>query len=316
MANKVLVTVGITVFDRLDCLRIALNSALAQTYSSLEIIVSSDNPSLKIREQLVEYADYRIKWLECEKNMGEVYNINRLISSASGEKIIFIADDDVLHPRFVELCLAAMERDNVNCVYTGYQSRDELFFGIQVGSDSYRYTGKDLVYAYLSRRIKLIGCYALYDVGFLRGMGGMMRLGDNGHFSPYSDNLMALSLIGYARIGYVPYELIFYRVHNESATSTSADFSLYMSAQLDLIKIFFPMLDRAGLPREKECSIQNLLLKWLMADFLSVYKKAKSRNVIELFRYARSMFPSSDCGLGRAIIFLSYVNRAIKVLLR
>jgi len=80
----------------------ALESALAQTYEPIEIVVC-DNASTDDTLAVVHsYADDRIRIERGDRNVGLAGNHNRCVLAAQGPLIKFLHDDDVLYPHCVQ----------------------------------------------------------------------------------------------------------------------------------------------------------------------------------------------------------------------
>ena len=80
-------------------LRECLDSAISQTYPSIEIIIVDDNSKDNTIPIIQEYLqkNSRIKLFINEKNLGLVGNWNRCMEHAKGEWIKFLFQDDLLH---------------------------------------------------------------------------------------------------------------------------------------------------------------------------------------------------------------------------
>jgi len=84
--------------------REALESALSQTYSNIEIIISDDSCSAEIENIVSEYSskDKKIKYIKNRNNLGSRKNHIQAFNMANGEYIKFLNDDDVLAPNCIE----------------------------------------------------------------------------------------------------------------------------------------------------------------------------------------------------------------------
>lgn len=93
-------------------LRFALTSALRQTRSDIEILVVGDGVTDKTRELVSEFQEHdpRVTFLDLPKgeNRGE-RNRHIGVLRASGDVIVYLADDDILMPRHVENLLDLIE---------------------------------------------------------------------------------------------------------------------------------------------------------------------------------------------------------------
>lgn len=96
------VSIVIPVYNGSKYVREAIDSALAQTYANIEIIVVNDgsNDEEKTNEILLSYGD-KIKYLKKE-NGGVSTALNLAIKNSSGEYISWLSHDDVYYPDKIE----------------------------------------------------------------------------------------------------------------------------------------------------------------------------------------------------------------------
>ena len=118
------VSVIIPVYNVASYISETLDSVLAQTYKSYEIILvndgSTDTPELK--SALAAYSDF-ITYAE-QENAGCAAARNTAINLASGELLAFLDGDDVWLPTFLESQIEYLEKNNLEMVYC-----DALIFG-------------------------------------------------------------------------------------------------------------------------------------------------------------------------------------------
>lgn len=96
-----LISICIPTYRRPALLRIAVSSALAQTYPDIEVIVGDDSPdglSAEVVEALRATAVRPIRYEHNKPGLGQNENVNRLFSLARGDRLILLHDDDVLLP--------------------------------------------------------------------------------------------------------------------------------------------------------------------------------------------------------------------------
>ena len=147
--SQPLVTIAIPTFNRVDKLERALQSAQKQTYANLEIIVG-DNASTDATPDLcatASKADPRVRVDRSPINVGAARNFQRLVGLAKGQYFLWLADDDLIAPDYVEVCLAEL-RSRPSAVLvagratfaneTGSLRRDEAPVEINDGSDARR----------------------------------------------------------------------------------------------------------------------------------------------------------------------------------
>jgi glycosyltransferase involved in cell wall biosynthesis len=104
-----LVSIVIPTFNRPDYLRLALATAVKQTYGNLEIIVHDNDSPQDIGRIVAEFNDPRIRYTRNDKNIGQTRNILAAIKQASGKYLALLGDDDLWKFDFVTSLIAPME---------------------------------------------------------------------------------------------------------------------------------------------------------------------------------------------------------------
>lgn len=115
MTEFPLVSLCLTSFNQIDTIRGSLGSALAQSYSPLEIIISDDastDGTVEVIEQMIE--DYRrrggvhsVIFLKQERDLNIIRNYETCFRAAHGELLITGSGDDVSMPDRAEKIVAA-----------------------------------------------------------------------------------------------------------------------------------------------------------------------------------------------------------------
>jgi glycosyltransferase involved in cell wall biosynthesis len=105
-----LVTIAIPTYNRADgYLRQAVESALAQTYPDIEILVSDNCSEDGTRELIEGLGEPRIHYVRHSRNIGANNNFNFCVQAAGGGYLLLLHDDDLIDPDFVESCMGAVE---------------------------------------------------------------------------------------------------------------------------------------------------------------------------------------------------------------
>ena len=118
MESKISVTIGIPTYSRLSYMKEAFASALAQTYSNIEVLISQ-NPHRErhIREEIAEYCqefagrDPRVRYQLRPRNLGQEENYQWIVDNARGDYVLLIGDDDRLLPNAIETLVSALTPD-------------------------------------------------------------------------------------------------------------------------------------------------------------------------------------------------------------
>lgn len=133
------VTIGIPVYKSVDYVQRSIDSALKQTYSSIEFLIIDDcgaDGSIEIVERMK--ADHHrgrdIRIIKNEQNKGVAASRNRIIDEASGEFLYFMDSDDVIAKNTIELLMQHVRQYDAEIAFGSYE-RIEL-------------TGKKTVFQY------------------------------------------------------------------------------------------------------------------------------------------------------------------------
>ena len=115
MDSNQLVSVIIPVYNVASYLREALDSVIHQTYTNLEIIIIDDGSTDGSGRICDEYAgkDCRIRLIH-QENMGLSAARNAGLDIMTGDVIAFLDSDDAYCPEYIEIMLAAMNRENAD----------------------------------------------------------------------------------------------------------------------------------------------------------------------------------------------------------
>ena len=108
------VSIGLPVFNGECYLSAAIDSLLAQTLEDFELIVC-DNASTDGTEDICRrYAsrDRRIRYARHARNIGAAQNFNAAFRLGTAPYVKWAAYDDLVHPTFLERCVAVLERDH------------------------------------------------------------------------------------------------------------------------------------------------------------------------------------------------------------
>lgn len=107
-----LVSVCIPTFNAARWIRECLNSALAQTYRPLEILVVDDASTDETVRLVRSIKDERIRVIINEENIGLTRNWNKCVQVSQGDFIKFLLHDDILYPNCIEKMMQLFVSNN------------------------------------------------------------------------------------------------------------------------------------------------------------------------------------------------------------
>jgi hypothetical protein len=122
------VSIVLATHNRASLLPLALDSALAQDYPNLEVLVMDDGSTDETPDVLSAYArrlpSERLRF-ERHANMGQARTLNRGYELARGEILGYLSDDDLLAPTLVsKLVRALVAHPEASAAYPAYRLID------------------------------------------------------------------------------------------------------------------------------------------------------------------------------------------------
>lgn len=127
------VTIGIPVYNVEKYIRLAMDSALAQTFESIEYLICDDCGTDSSMDIIREYQkthprgkDIRIVCQPRNMGIGEVRN--RIVKEAQGRYLFFLDGDDIITVNAIQLLYEAAQNNNAQVVY-GSHRRIEFLDG-------------------------------------------------------------------------------------------------------------------------------------------------------------------------------------------
>jgi len=265
-------SIGVTTYNRKEMLKECLDSVLAQTFTDYEVIVGNDYTDEELSADMFGINDNRIKFVNYPRNLGEVGNMNKLLSMSQGKYFTWTADDDMYSPIFFETVYESLNKLGVTpCVFTSFtRNSNYLKTGTITDKNRQLLTGREFLQLFLNRDIKLLGSCAFFEKSYLQKIGGIKKLGDG--FGPCSDSLLAIRAGVLKKVIFVDAPLVFFRRHDESVSFASGDIHALSSAHEEL------MLESIDIFKSKELiedfhSNLFFLLKWCVIDYFVYYIK-------------------------------------------
>jgi len=117
MGNQKLVTIIIPTYNRATKLPDAINSALAQTYKNVQVIVIDDGSVDHTAELIKSFPQVEYFY---KKNGGQASARNLGLSHAKGEIVASLDSDDMWYPGFLENCVKKLESESLDFVFANW----------------------------------------------------------------------------------------------------------------------------------------------------------------------------------------------------
>lgn len=121
MDEQPLVSVYIPTKNRPGLLHRAIKSVIYQTYQNLEIIIVDDNSAsdAKFYIENIKDLDQRIILIRNDTSLGACAARNQAIRASRGKFVTGLDDDDIFHPKRIELMIKAYD-PKWSCLSTNY----------------------------------------------------------------------------------------------------------------------------------------------------------------------------------------------------
>lgn len=138
-----LITIAIPTYKRLQYLKEAVASALGQSYSNIEVVISQDpsqdglDETIHIWSQTIASQNSKVRYRYNSQNLGLAGNWNAVADAARGEYIVIIGDDDRLLPNFVEKLVNVIQPDTLVAFANHYLINSQ---GQRLEAESYQHT--------------------------------------------------------------------------------------------------------------------------------------------------------------------------------
>ncbi len=125
------VTIGIPVYRSVDYIKQTMESALCQTFPSIEYLVIDDcggDGSMQIVKKLQSEhprgKDIRI--VSHESNLGVGVARNRILKEARGRYLFFLDSDDIIEPNTIYKLISIMNKFDADIVYGSWKRVDKV----------------------------------------------------------------------------------------------------------------------------------------------------------------------------------------------
>lgn len=221
MLNQPLVSIVIPVFNGEDFLEEAIQSAINQTYSNIEILVVNDG-STDRTEKIARKYEKHIRYFYKE-NGGVASALNLGIKEMKGEYFSWLSHDDYYDPFKIELEIKAIQKqgDSNSVVYCNYSLLDQKTGVFSIYKIEEYYSEQDRTNGILMLMQRMVGgCTLLIHINHFNRVGMFNEtLRTTQDYDMWFRILRGISLI------HVPRNLVVTRVHEKQGSQTIRGFN-------------------------------------------------------------------------------------------
>ena len=302
------VTIAIPTLNRVGYLKLALESALNQTYNNIEVIVSNNASTDATSSYLASCRDPRLRVLEQTRLVPMTENWNACVTAATGEYFLLLSDDDLLEPDAIqELVAGYAKRDGYpepGFVYCGGRIIDSagreaaLVFKLS----PLRETARDFIAAYFG------GKRGLYFCGVLQRTADLLP-GFPPGFAVASDAAAWMrSSMRHGTVVFIPKQLVSYRVHQSLNFAT--DLEVWKAEFTQLYELAIALDQSSGSPdptflKRMRSRMRRGYLGMIISRINEPLRTHKARALIEYGRHLPSFLsPTGLLLLSKGIMTL------------
>lgn len=236
-----LVSICIPTYNRAAMVAKAIDSALAQSYLNIEVLVVDNSSQDNIESVIANYKDTRLKFYKNNNNLGMYGNFNRCIELSQGEYIHILHSDDYIDSHFTQTCVEFLEaHPNVAMTFSSGQflsdnaqkkmavSDHDIIYPAPEGFRKILETGNPIVCPSVMMKRAVYDSVGLYSCEY-----------------PYAgDFYQWLRISRIFDLAFVANALLFYREGDHSES-----FQFLQKTPLgyiDIIKIYFRIIEELG----------------------------------------------------------------------
>jgi glycosyltransferase involved in cell wall biosynthesis len=266
-SHSPLVTIAIPTYNRANSyLPQALRSALAQTYSNLDIVVA-DNCSSDDTEAIVrDFHDSRIRYFRHPVNIGAHSNFKFCLEQGRGDYFLLLQDDNLIDKDFIDACMrAAHYRSDIGLIRTGMRWIDTQN---RVIGETLNLVGGLLIeqffLAWFNNQTPMHLCSTLFNTGKLKGIGGF-----HSKHNLFDDVIAQIRMAAnYERVDVTDIKASFRR-HGDTITASAK-----ISSWCDESKILLDLLCSL-VPNSKVGLIKEAGMRFLVAHNCRIARKVR-----------------------------------------
>lgn len=254
------VDVIVPLYEGLPWVCDAIESALAQTYDRIRVVVVDDHSPDDSSEAVLGAfgGDPRLKVKKLEKNVGPPGARMEGVQEGSGDLIAFLDQDDIWDSRKLELQVSAMERERVDAIHCDVELMDEegkVLVGAaekenarRVGLSSRVKDGEAVARGIVRENRVRLGSVVVRRAAFVSvgGFNGQLMGGEDGEF------LVRFLMAGY-EMGHLARPLVNRRLHGGNLSRVQREGRLrgQLEALEGVVEQFPGLAGEAGVARKR-----------------------------------------------------------------
>lgn len=209
-------SIAIPTYNRLSYLKECINSILSQTFQDFSIFVFDNASNEPVEKELKAFNDGRIYFIGNDENIGLGGNINRILKYPfESEYLIIFHDDDLMHPKMLELQTSFLDRNNDFAFVTSDLNQVS---GKNIHSFKKIIEGKIKYYIYKNNYEFAKAIMSWLRCAFDSAMYRTKFIGDSAmdhdKFSDFADTVFLIEISKKGPCAFINAPLVNYRIHS------------------------------------------------------------------------------------------------------
>jgi glycosyltransferase involved in cell wall biosynthesis len=307
------VTIMIPTYNQARYVGKAIESALSQAYSNIEVVVSDDCSSDNTQEIVKKYiTDDRVKYFRNEQNLGRVANYRKtLYKYASGNYVLNLDGDDwLLESNFITKAVNLLDKNkNMSCVLGDRQNFYEEIGEYKIFSNKHKPYVKEIMDGnqFFINNAKICFFFSHFSSIYRRELALKLDFYSKDILSSDFESICKL-YVG-RNVGYLPIEVGVWRSHKTNATNLDMEKKIENLEKFDYLYEF--VLDKKTFTKKR-------LDKWLLENKSSLlsqeilYYASKGEVIQALVLFNQVFIKNKYLGLETLrIIFLRVCKRVL-----
>ncbi|AJD33048.1 glycosyltransferase [Clostridium sporogenes] len=217
-----LVTVMITAYNRPEYFRIALNSAVKQTYRNIEILICDNSTNYECNDiaQIYMKKHNNIRYYKNKTELAVIDNFNKCIEMSNGELLCYLMDDDVYDENKISIMAKYLIEDSeISLVTSARQPIDskgnninDIAATMPLSNEINIVDGRILAGSIIENQINFIG---ETTTPLFRKKDIIKKFGfyKNNQYEVIADVATWISLFSKGKVVYLPQRLSCFRIH-------------------------------------------------------------------------------------------------------
>lgn len=172
-------SIAIPTFNRLELLKRAISSVLAQTYSNIELLVLNNASTDGTKEWLDDFVGVhpRVKVVHNAENLGSIGNVKSIPKYITGQYLLVLSDDDLLEKDFVKEAVNDLSQNKDATIWycrANFLNLDYPTLNLQTMPAPLCEDGKQFIKKSLLKRRDAFFCATVFKVDTLTKIGGFI----------------------------------------------------------------------------------------------------------------------------------------------